>query len=74
MFLHSDSLYNLRKKNYQIKEKTLESIGKNPLMQFIINFDFYDFEEIEKKMKIESFFPSVNKIEDNKGEEIHRIL
>ena len=65
----------MRKQNYQIKEETLEKIGKDPLMQFIINFDHYDFEEIEKKMTIETFFPSLNKIEDNnKGDNIHRIL
>ena len=67
-------LNDLRKKNYQIKQKNLDLIGRNPLYQFFVNFDLYDIDEVENQLKIESYFPNVIKDNDNETNEIQKLL
>ena len=67
-------LNNLRKKNYEIKQKNLELIGNNPLYQFMANFDLYDFDEIKNQLKIDNYFPSITKDDNNEANEIQKLL
>ena len=66
-------LDDLRKKNYQIRTKRLQELDKNPALQFLLGLDLIDFEEIENKRKIESYFPNIQEIEENyKNKIVHK--
>ena len=66
-------LDDLRKKNYQIRTKRLQELDKNPALQFLLGLDLIDFDEIENKRKIESYFPNIQEIEENyKNKIIHK--
>ena len=67
-------LNNLRKKNQQIKMKNLDLIGRNPFLQFVANFDLYDIEEIENQLKMENFFPNINRESISGVEEIQKLI
>ena len=63
----------LRKKNYQIRNKRLQELDDNPALQFLLGLDLIDFDEIENKNKIESYFPNIQEIEDNyKNKIVHK--
>ena len=66
-------LDDLRKRNYQIRTKRLQELDKNPALQFLLGLDLIDFDEIENKRKIESYFPNIQEIEENyKNKIIHK--
>ena len=63
----------LRKKNYQIRNKRLKELDDNPFLQIMLGLDLIDLDEIENKRKIESYFPNIKEIEDNyKNKIIHK--
>ena len=57
-------LDDLRKKNYKIRTESLKKLDANPAMQFLLNLDLYDFDEINNQKKIESYFPNIHELED----------
>ena len=66
-------LDDLRRRNYQIRTKRLQELDKNPALQFLLGLDLIDFDEIENKRKIESYFPNIQEIEENyKNKIIHK--
>jgi len=69
-----NALNNLRKKNYQIKMKNLHLIGRNPIMQLKTKFDLYDLDEIDNLLKMENYFPNINRENSSVVEEIQKLL
>jgi len=66
-------LKELRKKNYQIRNKRMKELDNNPTLQILLGLDLIDFEELENKRRIESYFPNIKEIEDNyKNKIIHK--
>ena len=66
-------LDDLRRKNYQQKNQSLQKLDNNPLLRILMNFDLYDFDEINNQEKIESYFPNIHEIEINeKKKNIHK--
>ena len=49
-------------------------MDNNPFLRLLINFDLYDFDELDNKAKIESYFPNIHEIEniENKNKIIHK--
>ena len=66
-------LEELRKKNYQIRTKRIQELDNNPSLQFLLGIDLIDFDELENKRKIESYFPNIQEIEENyKNKIVHK--
>ena len=66
-------LDDLRRKNYKLRIENLRKLDSNPTLQFLFSLDLYDFEEINNKEKIESYFPNIHEIEENeKSKVVHR--
>ena len=70
-------LDNLRKKNNEVRMKKLHDINTNVFSQFVLGLDMVksmidaiDLEEIEKKEKIESYFPNIQMIEESDGNKV----
>ena len=64
-------LNDLKKKNNKIKNENLKKLENDPSLQYLLNFDLYDTEEINNKKKIENYFPNIKEIED-KNKIIHK--
>ena len=66
-------LEELRKKNFQLRSRRFQELENNPALQFLLGVDLIDFDEIENKRKIESYFPNIKEIEDNyKNKIVHK--
>ena len=64
-------LNDLKKKNNQIKSENLKKLDNDPSLQYLLNYDLYDTEEIKNREKIENYFPNIQEIED-KNKIIHK--
>ena len=60
----------LRKKNFRLRSRRFQELENNPALQFLLGIDLIDFDEIENKRKIESYFPNIKEIEDNYKDKI----
>ena len=58
-------LEKLKKENYQKKNKRIKILENYPYLQFLLGLDLIDFDELEKKEKIENYFPNIKEIEEN---------
>ena len=73
---------NLRQKNNEVRLKKLRDINTNIFSQYILGLDVFksminsiDFEDIENKEKIESYFPNIQIIEEkNDNKIVHKTI
>ena len=57
-------LDDLKRKNYQIKKENIKKLEEDPSLQYLLNYDLYDFDEKKNRDKIENYFPNIQEIED----------
>ena len=63
-------LEELRKKNFQLRNRRMNELEDKPALQFQLALDLIDFEELENSRKIESYFPNIKEIEENNKDKI----